>query len=255
MTTSYVEYLEEQQRTLVKALKMAWQQYAAPPLATSASEPSVHSIMEDLGVMQEFAGVGAHASRRGGAFAFEEDLEKLRRQCEAEADVEAAEGETAAKRSSSQQSSASGSPVTTPALFGDDHKPTVRPSKSQRLASAGITPLKALPTFSQAYGSMMDWPGSKPYSIAAAQQHTLADGWTRSPVSISYTMRTQKDGLEWNASLQMTALDMAIPPDVTGLDMTIAPEVTMDGVSGMEIDNDWATIAPSMLDFTMPMQD
>jgi len=80
----YVEYLEEQQRILVKALKKTWQQYAAPGSRLHKLEdPPVHSIMEDLGVLAELT---SHNPDRED-FHFEEDLEKLRQQCEMEAEA------------------------------------------------------------------------------------------------------------------------------------------------------------------------
>ena len=73
---SYVEYLEEQQQLLVSALRRCWSR-----LEPSSEEPSVHTILENMGVLTDFP----LRRQRESGFAFEEDLETLRERCEAEA--------------------------------------------------------------------------------------------------------------------------------------------------------------------------
>ncbi|KAI9728336.1 MAG: hypothetical protein M1828_003736 [Chrysothrix sp. TS-e1954] len=87
----YVDYLEDQQKLLVMALKKSRAQGVSSSTAASvsalqsaAADPSVHSILEELGVLSEFP---SHRSDESG-FRFEEDLEILRQQCEEEDTLE-----------------------------------------------------------------------------------------------------------------------------------------------------------------------
>lgn len=80
---SYVEYLEEQQKLLVRALKSSWSQSRSPTSTWYGDpDPPIHAILEDLGVLSE----GPASRSAAPGFVFEEDLEELRSRCEFEAD-------------------------------------------------------------------------------------------------------------------------------------------------------------------------
>lgn len=140
----YVEYLEEQQKILVKALKKTWQDFATPgPQLAGVADPPVHSILEDLGVLSDFV-----SHRRGkGGFRFEEDLEKIRLQCE--------EAETSdIARHSSRASSSVPDVEERPALME-----SWSTSSSENSESAGApTPELRMPASMQLPRTASTWP-------------------------------------------------------------------------------------------------
>ncbi|KAI9652435.1 MAG: hypothetical protein M1831_006778 [Alyxoria varia] len=75
----YVEYLEDSQQLLVKALKKSWTQSLPAGTETQPpDDPSVHAILQDLGVLSE----SAAQSSSGEGFRFDEDLENVRHSLE-----------------------------------------------------------------------------------------------------------------------------------------------------------------------------
>lgn len=81
---SYVEYLEEQQKLLVRALKKAYNlSIPSRSRPRGITEPSVHTMLEELDILPEFP--LQHSGQDMNQF--EENLEQLRKQYEAEVDV------------------------------------------------------------------------------------------------------------------------------------------------------------------------
>ena len=110
MSASYVEYLEEQQRLLVKALKKNWTQTSAMEGSSSASaDLPVHVILEDLGVLSDNPSL--HSGDQ--SFIFEENLDNLRSRYEEELEGTSTGASQIASHEHSQAPSSIHTPTTT----------------------------------------------------------------------------------------------------------------------------------------------
>lgn len=214
----YVEYLEEQQRILVKALKQTWQQHAAPGSRLHGlADPPVHSIMEDLGVLAELA---SHNPDRED-FHFEEDLEKLRQQCELE--VDSLEHHVKLSRSSSSCSSLETPPLqssvsfTEPWVVNTPHM-TTPPAKQLKTVHRRA----ATPQYMRTYSTPNCWqPQPEPMAqslseevnpfarthaqIFAQQQQPQAQRLHRTPSNLSImTPSVPQSMMDWSFTADLT---------------------------------------------------
>lgn len=152
---SYVEYLEEQQQLLVRALKKSYLKSVSGP--ASAPEPSINQILTETGVLAEAAAGPLSAPD----LPFEEDLEALRARLEDETDYPSSSASLA------ETSGPTGTVASSPEPSLPDRLAFFRPSATPQPNSAPHTP--QIPAPASADTRMTDishaptWPQPQSY--------------------------------------------------------------------------------------------